>query len=108
MTLKSMVEHCLQKYPDTRNSDIKLTNSIWFEFYKDALIEVDGELAVKLLHLYKLPKEDAVKRWRAKFQNEKKLYLPTDIEVLKKRQGMEEKWRDKLGYNPELRQVLTN
>jgi len=106
MTLKKMVEYCLEKYPDTRNSDIKLTNSIWFEFYRDELIEVDGELAVKLLHLYKLPKEDNVKRWRAKFQNEKGLYPPTDPEVLRKRQRQEEKMRDELGYNPELRKVL--
>jgi hypothetical protein len=109
MNLKEQVLYCLENYPDSRNSDIKLTNYIWVKFYNQYLtLDSSNNYTVKLIDLYHLPKEDNVKRYRAKIQNEKKLFLPTDPEILKKRQVMEEKWRKEIGYNPELRQVLTN
>lgn len=103
--LKTQVEQCLQKYPETRNSDIKLTNAIWYEYYRNKLKnDEQGNLVVRLCDLYDLPKEDNVKRWRAKF-NSKGLYLPTEKKIIQKRKIKEEIWRSKLGYNPELRTI---
>lgn len=104
--LKSEVEHCLREFPDTRNSDIKLTNAIWVTFYSGRLkTDENGNWVVRLLDIYDLPHEDNVKRIRAKFQNEKKLFLPTSKEVAKQRKINEEDWRKHLGLNPELRTV---
>ena len=93
-TLKGQVEHCLKNYPDTRNSDITLTIQIWREFYPEKVI---GE-AVALKDLYELPREDNVKRARAYFQNDKKLYWPTSLEIAKKRGILEDEWRVAMGY----------
>jgi hypothetical protein len=103
--LKTEVEHCLREIPDTRNSDIKLTNAVWVTFYQGRLRQVDGHWTVRLVDIYDLPHEDNVKRIRAKIQNEKKLYLPTSETVRKQRKINEEDWRKSLGYNPELRTV---
>lgn len=104
-TLKAKIEYCLNKYPDTRNSDTKLTNAVWLEFYNDFLIIApDGTASIRLLDLYQLPTQDDIKRWRAKF-NSKGKYLPTSLEVFKKRKINEELWRSMLGYNPELRTI---
>ena len=100
MTLKEMVEHCLKTYPDTRNSDIKLTNQIWVVYYLDKIKIMDDGYYVKLLDLYDLPREDNVKRIRATFQNDRGLYLPTDPKVLKQRRLLESQWREELGYKP--------
>jgi len=101
--LEQKIIYCLEKYPETRNSDTKLTNAIWLEFYKDKLFSTaDGNAAIKLIDLYNLPTQDDVKRIRAKIQNEKHLFLPTSIEIRKKRKIKEEDWRKYLGYNPEL------
>jgi len=103
--LKNQVLYCLEQFPETRNSDIKLTNCIWLTYYRDYLTELDGEHYVKLLSLYALPNQDDIKRIRAKIQNREKKYLPTSSEVAKKRHWQEEEWRSVLGYNPELRTI---
>ena len=105
MNLKKQVKFVLENYPETRNSDIRLMGNIWVIFYKDMLIFDGKEYSVKLKNLYDLPREDNIKRIRAKLQNEEKKYLPTDPEILKKRKCLEEKWRNILGYNPELRTI---
>jgi len=92
--LKEKIKYCLQKYPETRNSDVKLTNSIWVEYYNKYLIRDEcGNLAVKLIDLYELPRQDDVRRIRAKIQNEEGLLLPTSLEVVKQRRINENKWR---------------
>ena len=96
-TLKSKIEFCLNKYPDTRNSDIKLTNSIWVEYYGSKLVRINGRLLVHLTDLYELPTQESVKRIRAKL-NEQGFYLPTSEEVLKQRRLLEKKYR--LEYSP--------
>lgn len=48
---------------------------------------------VELKNIMDLPREDNVKRIRAKFQNEKKMYLPTSLEVAKQRKISDEEWR---------------
>ena len=98
--LKQMVEYCLKEFPETRNSDIKLTNTIWWNFYKNYLkFDEENNLMVRLVDIYHLPKEDNVKRLRAKFQNELHLYLPDDPEVRRQRKIKEEQWRLYLNFN---------
>ena len=48
---------------------------------------------VELKNIMDLPREDNVKRIRAKFQNEEKKYLPTTLEVARQRKISEEEWR---------------
>lgn len=98
--LKDMVETVLKDVEITRNSDITLTVEIWKRYYpSDVLTTSRGEATgIFIEALYRLPREDNVKRIRAKIQNEEKKYLPTDPEVRKKRKISEEAWYDYLGY----------
>lgn len=98
-TLKKQVEHCLRQYPLTRNSDITLTIQIWRVFYpRHIYTGVGTDDMVKLGDLYHLPREDNVKRARAYIQNERKMYLPTDLKVALKRGILEDEWRVATGY----------
>lgn len=94
--LQTEIEYCLKKYPDTRNSDITLTIKVWEEFHSKHLImrAKDGKQYVSTESLYEIPREDNIKRIRAKFQNDLGLYLPTIEAVARKRRINEEKWRD--------------
>ena len=96
--LKAQVEYCLDTFPETRNSDIALTLAIWRQYFPTRIRKgASGEEGVWLKDLYDLPREDNVKRVRAKFQNEQNLYLPTDWKVAKQRKINEDKWRVALG-----------
>lgn len=98
MQLREKIIKCLEKYPDTSNSDIKLTSTVWYEFHNHKLSrDSDGDLTVKLKNLYDLPTQESVKRERAKL-NEKGLYLPTSPKVLKQRRLLEKQYR--LKYSP--------
>lgn len=98
--LRDMVEDRLEKIEETRNSDIKLTIAIWQKYYPDYVLDTSqGEKSgIFLDALFILPREDNVKRIRAKIQNEEHKFLPTDPEVRKKRKISEEEWYDYLGY----------
>jgi len=93
MTIQDKIEFCLRKYPNTSNSDIRLTASVWYEFHNSSLSQQDGELAVKLSEMYKLPREDQIKRYRAKFNAQGK-YMPTDQKVFKQRKLNEKYWHE--------------
>ncbi len=97
MKLKEQVETILEKYPECRNSDIKLTLNVWHTFYNGMISEIGGEKYIKLKDLYDLPREDHIKRIRQKF-NELGMYLPTNPDVQKKRKLLEKEWRKELGY----------
>jgi len=98
--LKKQVEYCLKTKPATRNSDIELTIAIWKEYYGQRIVlSKSGVELIRLKDLFDLPREDNVKRIRAKF-NELGEYLPTSPEVLKQR-GLEEKeWREAMRHFP--------
>lgn len=98
--LRDMVEDRLRNDEQTRNSDIKLTISVWIKYYPNYVLDTSqGEKSgIFLDALFELPREDNIKRIRAKIQNEEKKYLPTDPEVRKKRNISEEAWYDYLGY----------
>jgi len=98
--LRDMVETVLKDVEETRNSDIKLTIAIWIKYYPDHVLNTSrgDKTGIFLESLYKLPREDNVKRIRAKIQNDEKKYLPTDPDVRRKRKISEEEWYSYLGY----------
>ena len=98
-TLKIMVTKTLEVVEQTRNDDILLTTEIWKRYYPEHLrIDALGNQFVYLRSLTLLPREDNVKRIRAKLQNEENKFLPTDEKVREQRKISEEQWRDYLGY----------
>lgn len=104
--LHNCVEYILKRFPESRNDDAVLTTILWEQYCRDVLIPLaTGGFAVALDNIKYLPREDNVKRIRAKLQNEKHLYLPTDPQVRARRQISEEDWRTYLGKNPEMRTV---
>lgn len=91
MTLKDKVLHCLSKYPEARNSDVKLTNAVWYEFHHSKVKIVDKKLYVLLEDLYDLPRASNCQRLRAKIQNEEHKFPPTS-ETVRKARKIEEFW----------------
>lgn len=103
--LTKKINDTLRDFPETRNSDIELTIRIWKEYYPKKLNAHEGEIFVLLSNLFDLPREDNVKRIRAKIQNEDHEYLPTEWVVAKARGIKEDIWREHLGLQPR-KQVL--
>ncbi len=91
--LRDKVETILREDPNARNSDVTLTILIWMRFHPE---KIEGDYLL-LGHLYNLPREDNIKRIRAKFNASGK-YLPTDLAIAKRRGIKEEEWRSALGY----------
>jgi len=99
MKLKDQILHCLEVYPETRNSDITLMIRIWQTFTNKVIYsKKTKEHYIKVKDLYDLPREDWVKRIRAKIQNENNLFLPTDPEVIKARKKNQKKWLRQLNF----------
>jgi len=93
-----MVEECLRNLPETRNSDIVLMLAIWRRYFPQRIRKgASGEEGVWLRDIIDLPREDNIKRVRAKFNAEGK-YYPTDWKVAKARGIKEDEWRQDLGY----------
>jgi hypothetical protein len=88
-TLKQKVEAVLSENPKTRDCDITLTIEIWRKYY-DQLINDDK---IQLESLHTLPREDHISRIRRKFQ-EGGHYMPTNIEIVRKRKLSEELWKN--------------
>ena len=106
--LKIQVEHCLKEYPYTRNCDVALTIRLWKIYYRSFIsINERGVEFIRVQDLHDLPREDNIKRHRARFQNHSTnpKYLPDDYFVRKKRKISEETWRKHLGYDPEFRTI---
>ena len=67
-TTKEMVEACLRNIPETRNSDITLMIEVWRRYFPQRIKRGQtGEEGIWLKDLYDLPREDNIKRERAKF-----------------------------------------
>lgn len=93
-----MVEKILRNIPESRNSDICLMIEVWCRYFPQKVrTGAAGERGIWLRDLYDLPREDNVKRIRARFNREGK-YYPTDWEVAKARGIKEDEWREILGY----------
>lgn len=95
--LDTKVRNMLYADEQSRNSDIRLMHMIWVKYYPSLLKTVDGKIHVRLQNMYDLPREDNIKRIRAKIQNVEHLYPPTVWEVAKKRGMKEDEWRKYLG-----------
>lgn len=97
--LRKAIEHILKNIPETRNSDQYLTLCIWKNFCPDVVKNFDGVDYIAMKDFMELPREDNIKRLRAKIQNEEHKYLPTSWEVAKQRQIDESVWRNYVNYN---------
>ncbi len=97
MKLKDQVEFCLKNIPATRDSDIKLTLNIWRQFFPQSIKKIDDDFFVRARDMYELPREDNVKRIRAKF-NENGEYLTDKPQIRKARKQKEIEWLIDLGY----------
>ena len=107
-TLKGQVEQVLRDNVESRNSDITLMLEIWRRFYPQRIrTNAQGKEGVYLQDIYDLPREDNVKRIRAKFQNHKTTpqYLPTELAIVKARKINEDLWKKHLGYMPSKKEV---
>ena len=104
--LDEQVRYCLERYEATRNSDITLMIAVWKCFYPSRINEKLGYEAIALIDLFELPREDNIKRIRAKIQNVEHLYVPTTFEIAKKRGFLEKDWRQYLGHDTERQQSL--
>lgn len=92
--LKAKVFSILSDYPKSRDSDIWLTIKLWTVYYPTLIDRTDPENPkIKLGDILHLPREDNVKRVRAKIQNEDGLFLPESLEVRKQRKISEEEWK---------------
>lgn len=98
MILKKQVTDILRDVPESRNSDITLMIEIWKKFFPQFIKKgASGEHGIWLQDLYKLPREDNVKRLRAHTQNVEGKYLPTLWSVAKQRKIKEVEWKDYMG-----------
>ncbi|MCK4554886.1 hypothetical protein KAU19_08100 [Candidatus Parcubacteria bacterium] len=112
INLKNQIVEILKSNSDCRNSDITLTIEIWKQFYESKItITVNKFPCVALKDLYDLPREDNIKRIRAKLSEEalnristgqiegdEHFYLPTSGKVAYQRQISQALWQKALGY----------
>jgi hypothetical protein len=97
--LETMVRFVMEKYPDTRNSDIRLMGMLWLHYYPEKIKQShQGRHYVAIEDLYELPREDNIKRVRAHIQNDLKQLVPTSAEVAKKRGWNINEWKNYLHY----------
>jgi len=90
-TLSQQVEKILEEHEEARNSDKRLTWLIWTNFY--------GFTGHMNYERYEgLPDQDAIKRIRAKIQNDERRLVPTTWSVAKKRGWNKDRWEAFLGY----------
>jgi len=90
-TLEKQVENILAVCTDTRNSDKLLSWKIWEVFY-------NVRDTINLYDFMKLPSQTSIQRIRAKFQNDLKLFLPTEEEIVKQRRINIDEWKRLMGY----------
>lgn len=93
--LKEKILYVLEREPETRNDDALLTFKIIHAYYPDEVKLIDNKWFISTKAL-RAVREDCVKRLRAVIQNEESRFLPTTLEVAKKRKINEQVWRDYL------------
>jgi len=101
--LKNKILAILKQYPQARDSDQWLTLQIWCTYYPSRIkADENKKRYVYLRDVLDLPREDHIKRIRAIIQNEEGKYLPTTLEVARKRKISEEDWREYVKRQPPL------
>ena len=94
-TFKPRVEKILEKYENTRNSDLSLLAQYLFIYQKSILSYTeDGEPCVRLKDFKKMPPSQTLVNNRKIIQNHDGLFLPTDPKVKRARQIKEKNIRD--------------
>lgn len=96
--LEKQIRAVLAEDEKSRNSDIRLTQLVWWKYHNGSFKMIDGIPYVNANDLAKLPREDNIKRIRAKIQNDLHEFLPTDPKIAEKRGWQIEEWRSYLGY----------
>lgn len=93
--LRDKILRVLAEFPKSRDSDVWLTLKIWSLYYPSRIDRSDPNNSKVSMSdiLNVLPREDIVKRIRAKIQNEENLYLPLSAKVRRRRKINEDKWR---------------
>ena len=97
--LRKIVEAELAQTEKARNDDRFLTLAIWWRHYPEYFIVHECKHYIRADAVLSLPREDNIKRLRAKIQNEEGKYLPTNADVRKKRGISEEVWLKYCTYN---------
>ena len=93
LDLDEQVKNCLQNFEEARNDDVRLVMKVWIKYYSQHLINTSFDnWSMSLQRLYDLPSQASIIRIRAKYQNDKKKYLPTHWEVAKRRGWKREDW----------------
>ena len=98
LTLEKKIRHVLEIDEESRNNDIRLTMLVWWKYHNDSVKMIDGNPYISMHDLNKLPREDGIKRIRAKIQNDLHQFVPTRREVAEKRGMNESEWREYLNY----------
>lgn len=94
---KEQVRKVLEIDPQSRNSDTRLFQMMLFRYNQSLIFkDEDGDWAIKLRNLYEAPNKSDLQRYRAYWQNEKHLFLPTSSEVRRQRKINEELWHSKM------------
>ena len=99
--LKEQILATLERDEVSRNSDIRLTQVLWWTYYRRYFTKdfANCDWCIRIQHLSKLPREDHIARIRRVIQNDEKRFVPTDRSVAIKRGFDEvEAWRGYLGY----------
>lgn len=96
--LERQIRHVLSTDLKSRDSDIRLTQMVWWNHYRSKLHQVNNRIMVDIADLFELPREDHVARIRRKIQNDNKEFLPTTPEIAKKRGMEEDEWRRYMKY----------
>lgn len=97
--LRKHILEVLESTPKARNSDQYLTLCIWNRYYPRYIKrDADDKPYVLLADVMQLPREDNVKRIRAKIQNVEKKWLPTEEAIAKQRKLNMDEWRVAMGY----------
>lgn len=97
--LKKSIGEILAEIPETRNSDVLLMLHVWKKYHPGLIMrDASGHEWVQIDDIFKLPSHDVIRRIRAVWQNDKKLYPPTDLKVALNRHMEEDEWRVAMGY----------
>lgn len=93
-TLAQMVGIVLDERPETRNDDKLLWLWVCSTFFPGSFLRVDGINYLRVKDILDLPSQDSIKRTRAEYQNEEKMFLPTDPKVLEGRSRNSKNWKE--------------
>jgi len=88
----SKVVSCLDRFPDSRDSDKVLFVRIAQEFYG-----VGDAIPIQSF-LHDLPHFESIRRQREKIQNTEGRFPPTTWKVAESRNWNQERWKEALGY----------